>query len=512
MSAAQVELELKYDATDLPAVAAWLDERFPPDMGGWTDARLTDRYFDTPDYALARAGYGARLRRQDGRLTVGLKRDVKVDGPRHRRRELDGPASAALDPARWPASEPRDIVEQLCGGRPLVERFSLRQSRRERRIDVNGAELLLSLDDVRVAVGGRQVGRLRGLEVELVGGRKRALARLARQLEASGLVEAQPLSKMQLGHGLAAAELPLDSTEPFAEAGRKVLARHLLRMLDREQLVRRDDTLAIKQMRVATRRMRSVWRLFDGAYRRSEQKRYLAELRAVADRLGAVRDLDVLLEGLPADPALAPLGETWRAERAAAMAQLLAHLDSAAYRRFVADHRGFVGSVGHATARRLASAHLDEVAGDRLLAAYAALRESDPDRFDDDTALHVLRINGKRLRYALETLRELTPAAPWERLHARLIALQDLLGEIHDGVVAAELAKRWLAEKGAGANELARAAVADYSARLRDEPLRGKGAVGRAWRAVSGRGFERDLRRVVAALGGPAGRGELTDS
>jgi triphosphatase len=270
------------------------------------------------------------------------------------------------------------------------------------------------------------------------------------------------------------------------------------------------DTLALKQMRVATRRMRSTWRLFDGAYRRSEQKRYLAELRRRRPAGRGARPRRAP-RGLPAHPALAPLGEAWRAERAAAMAQLLGHLDSAAYRRFVADYRGFVGSVGHATARRLASARLDDVAGERLLAAYATLRESDPDRFDDDAALHVLRINGKRLRYALETFRELAPPAPWERLHARLIALQDLLGKIHDGVVAAELAERWLAETGSGADDVARAAVADYAARLRDEPLRGRAEVGRAWRAVSGRGFENDLRRVVAALSGPPD-GELTDS
>ena len=38
-------------------------------------------------------------------------------------------------------------------------------------------------------------------------------------------------------------------------------------------------------MRVATRRMRAAWRVFDGAYGQA-QRRYVKELRVVAARLG----------------------------------------------------------------------------------------------------------------------------------------------------------------------------------------------------------------------------------
>ena len=82
-----------------------------------------------------------------------------------------------------------------------------------------------------------------------------------------------------------------------AEAGRKVLRFHLARMLAREAGTREgNDTEELHAMRVATRRQRAAWRVFGEAFRRGRTKRYRGGLREVASRLGAVRDLDVLLD------------------------------------------------------------------------------------------------------------------------------------------------------------------------------------------------------------------------
>ncbi len=87
--------------------------------------------------------------------------------------------------------------------------------------------------------------------------------------------------------------------DPLSEAGRKVLRMHLARMLAAEAGTRAgEDIEQLHKMRVATRRMRSMWRVFDGAYRPKVQQRYVRELQVVATTLGAVRDLDVLIEGL----------------------------------------------------------------------------------------------------------------------------------------------------------------------------------------------------------------------
>ena len=499
---AEEELELKYDAADPRAVADWLDKRFPAAAdGGWRTVLLSDRYFDTADGALAAAGYGARLRSSGRTTSLGLKSDIAVVGARHRRREIEAPATRSLRPARWPLSAARAIVERLAGRRRLVQRLVIRQRRRERTIVTDGATLVVSLDDARVLVGGAEVGRLRGLEVEHVGGRRAALAGVAAALEGSSLVVVQPHSKLRLAEGLARAAQGVRADEAFTEAGRRVLRRHLLRLLEREPPMREGDALALKQMRVATRRMRSVWRVFDGAYRRGEQRRYLDELRVTATRLGAVRDLDVLLEGLPAEPALVPLADAWRTGREAAWAELLALIDADAYRRFIDDYLDFVERPGRHATKRLAGASVADEAPDRIRRAYQRLVSVGPSvAAVDAVGLHGLRILGKRLRYTLETFRDVLPEPLAGRLLARLVAMQDHLGALNDAIVAGRAAADWLADAGQLAPADTRLAVAAYVAERRAAADALRRRFSQRWRSVAGVTFARDLERAAKSL------------
>jgi CHAD domain-containing protein len=305
-----------------------------------------------------------------------------------------------------------------------------------------------------------------------------------------------------------AAREPLRPDDLFAEAGRKVLARHLARMLERERGTKAGDELALKQMRVATRRMRSVWRVFDGAYRRSEQRRYVAELRAVARRLGAVRDLDVLIGSLPAIEGLQQLAESWRSERAEAAAQLLAHLESPAYSRFVADYRAFVGSPTAAASRRGRHTRVADVAGVSIESAYQQLlrlgRELDE---RDISTFHALRIAGKSLRYALETFRDLLPVEPLGRCDARLVTLQDALGGVNDRAVAADHLAGWLAGDHTSADPGARSAVEAYVDRQLSELEALRTDAVRAWRAVASPPFQHDIDLAVSAAAADTGDG-----
>lgn len=58
-----------------------------------------------------------------------------------------------------------------------------------------------------------------------------------------------------------------------------------------------------------------------------------------------------------------------------------------------------------------------------------------PDRRDDVSALHRLRIIGKRLRYASELVTQIWPTVELAELDEHLHSLQDRLGAIHDQVV-----------------------------------------------------------------------------
>lgn len=488
------ELELKYAVEDADGLVAWLDERLPPAPGyGWRTVYMADTYFDTADQALARAGYGARLRRSGRRVTVGLKSDVDSKGPLVLRRELEAEATADLDPLRWPRSDARDLVRQLARGQPLVGRFVLRQRRRRR--DFGGLEL--SVDDVAIRRGRLLFGRLTELEVEYQSGRRAELGRVGRLLGKSGLVRPEPRSKMALAAAVVEGPPPIYPGDALAEAGRKVLGRLLGRLVEREDATREGDTLALKQMRVATRRMRAAWRSFEGAYARNDVRRYVGELRAIARRLGAVRDLDVLLDNLPDDDALSGLRDAWRSRRDGLWQDLLAALDSSDYRDFVDDYRALVDTPGAAATPGGRSTRVADAAASLVWAGYERLRIARPPAGPavEPEQLHALRIEARQFRYTLEAYRELLAEPATSRLFERLVRLQDALGALNDADVATHEVDNFI-----GDHPEHDPAVDEYRASLQREIAERIRAVRPAVEGVLGVTFRRLLGRAVAAI------------
>ena len=73
--------------------------------------------------------------------------------------------------------------------------------------------------------------------------------------------------------------------------------------------------------------------------------------------------------------------------------------------------------------------------GRRLFDVVHRFVKSLPTRRDDDSALHRLRIVGKRLRYASELVTAIWPDVELAELNEHLHSLQDRLGAIHDHTV-----------------------------------------------------------------------------
>jgi CHAD domain-containing protein/uncharacterized protein YjbK len=301
--------------------------------------------------------------------------------------------------------------------------------------------------------------------------------------------------------------------DPFAEAGRKVLRFHFARMLAHEDGTREgSDAEELHAMRVATRRMRAAWRVFGSAYRQGRGQRMRGHLKEVAGRLGAVRDLDVLIEGLRGYQAALPAGEragispliaAWEAERDDARILLLRDLDSVAYRQWVTAYSHFVVTEGLGALPQLTPTsplRVREMAGSRIWAAYEDVRAYEATlRWADLATLHQLRITAKRLRYAIEFFREaLGPDAA--SAIARTVALQDHLGALHDAEVAAGRARTFLVESSGRLTEAESAAIGRYLASREKEMARLRRTVGRPWRAVVGPSFRRALARAIAAL------------
>jgi len=299
--------------------------------------------------------------------------------------------------------------------------------------------------------------------------------------------------------------------DPWAEAGRKVLRFHLARMLARVPgVLSGEDAEDVHAMRVASRRMRAAWRVFGDGFERETGRRYRRDLSAIGSRLGAVRDLDVLIEILVRygerrstreRSRLQPLRDAWRAERGTQRAALAAYLGSTDFASFAAEYDALVTTDGmdavefapHAAnlVRQRMPAVLwrgygDVWAWDRLVA-------------DADIAtLHELRIAGKWLRYTLEFIREpLGPEAT--RLIQRVVAIQDHIGTLHDMHVASGLAASFAADT-SGLTSGERLALGHFEQHLDRGAERLRRSVGTTWKPVAAAGYRRALGRALARL------------
>jgi CHAD domain-containing protein len=610
-----VEIELKYRPRSIAVGERVLAA---DELAGLTPqsairtTQFDDRYLDTADGALARAGFAARLRTTPKGTLISVKSTARgsVREPGlHRREELEGPADRTAGPRDWPASDARALVLELSGDAPLVELVTVRQLRRRRIVGDASATIELSLDEVDVVARSQVVDRWVELELELVRGDEsrlldlggflernrdfvpargskleRALAaarthdrrgrpstaggddaptvaaerpsaspgvgarrrpRAAPEPEAaapeSSLAAAEPAAPDERAADgasappAAATEVstvpssptrkraagrtdPLPKTpgivpdDSVAEAGRKTLRFHFARMLAREAGARDGvEVRDVHAMRVATRRMRAAWRVFGDGFRPNRTKRLRSRLRDVAARLGGVRDLDVLLDGLEAyraelpaaeKRALEPLVAAWRSYREDARVLLAQELDSPAYIRFVDDFRIFVQTEGLGL-REVSPTephHVRDTAPSRIWSAYEQVRSYETVlRWADVETLHDLRIAAKWLRYTLEFVREtLGPDA--DPLIERVTALQDHLGWMHDADVSAAMARRFLTERSGTVSPGEAAAIGRYLLSREREVARLQRTVGPAYRGVVAVSFRRQLGRAVAAI------------
>lgn len=205
-----VEVELKYRVSSVAAAERYLTA---PRVGAFDahdqakSSRIEDRYLDTDDGAMAAAGYAVRLRSTKSGTTVTLKSLDHSEGPGGavRREEVEGPADPVAGPSDWPTSAARSLVLEHAGTAPLVETVTVRQVRRKRQIRDAGTRVELSLDEVSVIAGGREIGRFAELEAELRRGPEVRLEELAAIFDADLTLTRTTESKLEGALAIAAA-------------------------------------------------------------------------------------------------------------------------------------------------------------------------------------------------------------------------------------------------------------------------------------------------------------------
>ncbi len=307
--------------------------------------------------------------------------------------------------------------------------------------------------------------------------------------------------------------------DPMPEVAKKILSVHYRRMEASEKGTRKgEDIEKLHDMRVAVRRMRTAARIFGRFLDEDEFGPFARELRTLGRELGPVRDLDVMMdharrfresvrmrERLDMDELLGG----WQEARMRLRRRLFDHMDSSAYRRFKEEFPRFLDDPSAGVrpvitkSGRVRPALLSHLGPVILLEHLAAVRAYEGWLDGDEVPLrryHRLRIEVKRLRYALEFLTDVAgPEA--EPLIASLRAVQDHLGEMREAWMTADrLEREFLPHALEGPEPARHPGIAAYlvSRRNRCEELRTSFPA--VWATISNREVYRRLAAIAASL------------
>src|SRR5262245_13422529 len=294
----------------------------------------------------------------------------------------------------------------------------------------------------------------------------------------------------------------------WTDAANDTLGRLSSQVQDRANDIKGDVGVdEVHDMRTATRRLRTAIELHRDEAPKKRLEAVEDELKRVTRRLGAVRDLDVLLEDLDASTKdgaahadgrdVEPLRDAWRAERASGARRLKSELRRRRFRRALKNAKRLVPR----EAGPAASTETDRVATQAPALIWDVFgvvlsHELDP-RTADPTSIHQLRKAAKKLRYTLEAFED--ALEPGATLIDEVTALQDAAGSMHDGIVAADRARMTVRDADVTRRER-RAIHAFAEARLqRSERLRPD--IAKRLRTIRSRAFRTSLGRAVAGMG-----------
>lgn len=396
---------------------------------------LQATYFDTADQDLLQ--HRITLRRRAGGADEGWH--LKLPQPAGARSEIHAPLSEQIP------AELRSVVAAIVRDRPLTPLATLQTSRSLTHIVSDDGEVVAEFaDDEVIGVDLRTAPDLEIIwhewEVELVGTTDRdLLERLCRRLIDAG---ADPSTyPAKLVHVVGSP--PERST--YADPTVAALARLTDELVERDRWVRENRPDGVHQMRVTSRRLRSLLRSHPALRALPGGEHLEGELRELAATLGVARDAEVLaeryehaLDELPAElvrgRAHERLVSQSRATYTRGLRRAVRALDSERYFRLL---DGLEELASAATDGDFSAAASVAHARHKLRkAAKKARREPTDEHF------HAVRKRAKQVRYVAE-------AAGKRKIAKRAKAIQTLLGDHQDSVVSrihlVEVADRALA-------------------------------------------------------------------
>lgn len=438
-TARSIEVERKFDVVDstvspsFDGLAAVARVRRSPAQ------QLDAVYFDTPGRDLA--AHHITLRRRTGGSDAGWH--LKLPAGPDARTEVRVP----LGEGDQVPAELRDVVLAIVRDRPLEPVAQITTTRAVHELfGADGTQLAEFADDqvVARAFGDDDEQSWREWELEL-----------SEQAVADGLVDAGLLERLTnrlldagaqpAGHGSKLARVldgSLASTPERVpdDPVHRAVAAEVGNLLTWDRAVRADVYDSVHQMRVTTRKIRSLLLASESAFGLSDDAWILDELRQLASVLGIARDAEVLaeryekaLDELPAELVRGPVRERLvegaRRRYRSGWRKSVAAMRSQRYFRLLDALEGLVAAEPAPPSDGEPSTPEATVESGYKRVRKQAKRAEAAEIEHRDEALHRIRKGAKRLRYT-------AAATGAKKISDAAKNIQSLLGDHQDSVVS----------------------------------------------------------------------------
>ncbi|MDD4964302.1 MAG: CHAD domain-containing protein [Gallionella sp.] len=416
--------------------------------------RLHNIYFDTPNLQLHARKMALRLRRSHGQWLQTLKGGGSVKAGLHQRHEWEIPVpTAALDFSRletavWDEQLPPNIRSALA---PVFVTDFYRSSR---ILDWHGAKIELCIDHGEVKTAEHSFA-ICEIELELKSGNPQQLFELAIAILEIVPFELELINKAERGYHLMSGHIEQPTkgerlafvpSNHLPDVLQTIIWSSMLHLQrNMHGALHGDEIEYLHQMRIALRRLRVALHMAKALHPDDTLSSLSQEIATLGAVLGKIREWDVFITELSQashlneHPNVQVLLIHCMHRRAACCAALngrgkaralqnlllrLAHWMNGAYWLQAAEHAPSSHHFANQYLKRLAKRYQHTAA------------HLDP---HDSASSHPLRIQAKKLRYASEFFATLYNKHDTHAYLTALAEVQDILGQIHDLVVAHHL-------------------------------------------------------------------------
>ena len=413
-------------------------------------------YFDTSDWQLRDDGISLRTR-TNGRNIIQTVKMLNGAANSLSRREWEAivpdpipDPSLVIDPALPPSFRKLTSAD-------LHPVFHVDLKRETRRLTLDRTKIDVSIDGGAVVAGQSRLP-VHEIELELVTGELADLFTEVQRLSDAVEGRMHARTKADIGYMLSRGNGGLWSRAPKLNLTPDMTAGESFQFVVRNSfahLTANDDCArlnlhveGVHQCRVALRRLRSAFKIYQHPLRRKRVENIEDGVRWLGKILGAARDLDVLqtellqpaIEALGEAQHLAPLMANLEAKRAVAYENVAEALASSRYCHLLIDLNalGYVSDFGKSGDNRKAlDQPLVELASHALSKAHQKLLKRGHG-FEklSKAERHEVRIALKRLRYTLDFFGGVFKSELKKKFVKRLARLQDDLGRMNDVAVA----------------------------------------------------------------------------